>query len=63
MIQLGADLSVKKIEITVTRSLNLFSLGPQLSVKLRMTRVSSTFSAAIQVSVKVLEVDQCLSEC
>lgn len=32
--QLGADVSVKKIEVAVTRSLYLFSLGMQLPVKM-----------------------------
>lgn len=32
--QLGAEVSVKKIEVGVTRSLYLFSLSIQLSIKM-----------------------------
>lgn len=51
----GAEILVKKIDTAVTRNLYVFSLGTQSSTELRMVRISSMFSSAIQVSVKVLE--------
>lgn len=54
-VQVGAEPSVKELETAVTRKLHLFSLGTQLSTEPRMVRISSMFSAAIQVSVKVLK--------